>query len=138
MVEELGLQVKDVNYDDSVFYQNLYNHLSTEYAVLFAQYNNLLRAFNFVKDCYVATLAQINDFVTERIQICRAIEECHAVINPSRPLWIPLLIEAFLDLHRSHTDKAVNRVTHVPIRFVRRYHEYTFSTPYLPTYGGKL
>ncbi len=29
LVEEFDLQVKDVNYDDSLFYKNLYDHLST-------------------------------------------------------------------------------------------------------------
>nr|CAD1820629.1 unnamed protein product [Ananas comosus var. bracteatus] len=66
MVEELDLQVRDVNFDDSIFYKNLYNHLATKYAMLFAQYMNLVREYNFVKDCYVATLAQINEFVIEQ------------------------------------------------------------------------
>nr|CAD1829959.1 unnamed protein product [Ananas comosus var. bracteatus] len=86
MVGEYDMQVKDVNYDDSIFYKNLYNHLTTKFAILFAHYTNLLQEYNFVKDCYVTTLAQINEFVTERVQIRCAIEECYAVINRLVPL----------------------------------------------------
>lgn len=70
----------------SLIYENLYDHLATEYAVLFAQYDNLVLEYNFVKDCYVTTLVQINEFVTERVQIRCAIEECHAVINRLVPV----------------------------------------------------
>lgn len=41
MVQEYDLQVKDVNYDDNIFYKNLYNHTTTKFAVLFARCTNL-------------------------------------------------------------------------------------------------
>nr|CAD1826018.1 unnamed protein product [Ananas comosus var. bracteatus] len=85
MVEEFDLQVRDVN-DDSIFYKNLYNHLATEHAVLFAHYNSSVQEYNFVKNCYVTTLAKVNEFVTEWVQIGRAIEECHGVINRLIPV----------------------------------------------------
>nr|CAD1839589.1 unnamed protein product [Ananas comosus var. bracteatus] len=46
---KLDLQLKDINYDESIFHQNLYNELSTNHAVLFACYNNLLKEYNFLK-----------------------------------------------------------------------------------------
>nr|CAD1824991.1 unnamed protein product [Ananas comosus var. bracteatus] len=49
IVEEFDLQLKDINYDESIFHQNLYNELSTNHAVLFACYNNLLKEYNFLK-----------------------------------------------------------------------------------------
>ncbi|XP_020114668.1 uncharacterized protein LOC109728617 isoform X1 [Ananas comosus] len=49
IVEEFDLQLKDINYDESIFHQNLYNELSTNHAVLFARYNNLLKEYNFLK-----------------------------------------------------------------------------------------
>nr|CAD1818676.1 unnamed protein product [Ananas comosus var. bracteatus] len=49
IVEEFDLQLKDINYDESIFHQNLYNELSTNHAVLFVRYNNLLKEYNFLK-----------------------------------------------------------------------------------------
>lgn len=49
--DECDLHIKDINYDDSAFYKNLYDHQITGYAILFAQYSNLSREYNFLKEC---------------------------------------------------------------------------------------
>lgn len=53
----------------------------TDYAVLFAQYNNLTREYNIVKECYVTALSQKHEYITERVMLRQAIRECHATIN---------------------------------------------------------
>nr|CAD1844336.1 unnamed protein product [Ananas comosus var. bracteatus] len=79
--DECDLQVKDINYEDSVIYKNMYDHQTTDYAVLFAQYNNLTREHNILKECYITTLAQKNEYINERIRLRQAIGECYAAVN---------------------------------------------------------
>lgn len=40
LVEELDLQVKDVNYNNHLFYKGLYDHLTTEHAMVIASIIN--------------------------------------------------------------------------------------------------
>nr|CAD1823057.1 unnamed protein product [Ananas comosus var. bracteatus] len=77
--DECDLQIKDINYDDSLLYKNLYKHQTIDYAVVSAQLSNLSREYNFLKECYISTVAQ--EYVNERIQLRRAVEECYAIVN---------------------------------------------------------
>nr|CAD1834637.1 unnamed protein product [Ananas comosus var. bracteatus] len=79
--EECDLQFKDINYDDSLLYKNLYDHQTTNCAVLTTQYSNLSREHSFLKECHVSTVAQKNEYVNERIKLRNAIGECYAVVN---------------------------------------------------------
>lgn len=79
--EECDVQVKDVNYEDSVIYKNLYEHQLAEYTLLFTQFTNVTREYNVLKDCYIATLAQKNEYASERVMLRHAIGECHSAVN---------------------------------------------------------
>ncbi|XP_020113686.1 uncharacterized protein LOC109727892 isoform X1 [Ananas comosus] len=79
--DECDLQVQDVNYEDSVVYKSLYDHQLTDYALLFSQFNNLTREYNILKECYLTTLAQKNEYINERVMLRQAIGECHDALN---------------------------------------------------------
>nr|CAD1834940.1 unnamed protein product [Ananas comosus var. bracteatus] len=64
--DECDLKLKDINYDDSLFYKNLYDHQTTNYAILSAQYGNLSWEYNLLKD----------EYVDDRIKLRNAIVEC--------------------------------------------------------------
>nr|CAD1835561.1 unnamed protein product [Ananas comosus var. bracteatus] len=81
LTNEYDLHIKNVNYDNSIFYKSLHDHLTMEYAVLFAQCTNLAQESDFLKECYISTIAQKNKFVIERVKIHHAIEECYAIVN---------------------------------------------------------
>nr|CAD1818707.1 unnamed protein product [Ananas comosus var. bracteatus] len=64
--DECDLKLKDINYDDSLFYKNLYDHQTTNYVILSAQYGNLSWEYNLLKD----------EYVDDRIKLRNAIVEC--------------------------------------------------------------
>ncbi len=91
LTQELDLHVRDVNYDDALFYKSMNDQLTLNLSNLANHYNKLVWDYNFLKDCYVSTAAQKNELTTDRLKIPQAIEECNAVINghPSLPLVEP-------------------------------------------------
>lgn len=81
LMEECDLQYKDMNYNDSLLYKNLYGHQTTDCGVISAQYSNLSKEHSFLKECYITTVAQKNEFVNERINLRNATGECYAMVN---------------------------------------------------------
>ncbi len=63
LTQELDLHVRDVNCDDALFYENMNNQLIMNLSTLASQYNKLVWDYNFLKDCYVFTVAQKNELV---------------------------------------------------------------------------
>nr|CAD1838511.1 unnamed protein product [Ananas comosus var. bracteatus] len=86
LVDELDLDVTDANYDRYLLYKGLYDHVTIENVVVVAQYNKLMQDYNLLRDCYVSTVIQKNEYVDDRIKIRRAINECHAVVNRLGPI----------------------------------------------------
>lgn len=79
--EECDLQFKNIIMMTPSYTKNLYDHQTTNYAILSTQYSNLSREHSFLKKCYVSTLAQKNEYVNERIKLRNAIRECYVVLN---------------------------------------------------------
>nr|CAD1824806.1 unnamed protein product [Ananas comosus var. bracteatus] len=79
--DELNLQIKDANYEEQSCYKNMYDQLTNQYAVLFGKYDKVKWELGMLKNCFNSVVAQKDEFVTERIKIRAAIEECHCVIS---------------------------------------------------------
>ncbi len=87
LVLELDLHVRDINYDDALFYKSMNDQLILSLSTLATQHNKLAWEYNFLKECYLSTVTEKNDLAADRVKIQQALEECAAVINghPSAP-----------------------------------------------------
>ncbi len=87
LVQELDLNVRDVNYDDALFYKSMNDQLTLNLSTLASQYNKLVWDYKFLKECYVSAVSQKNELIADRLKIQQALEECNVVINgqPSAP-----------------------------------------------------
>ncbi len=81
LVQEMDLHVRDVNYDDVLFYKSMNDQLTLNLSNLANQYNKLVWDYNFLKECYVSTASQKNDLTADRLKIQQALAECNAVLN---------------------------------------------------------
>nr|CAD1836485.1 unnamed protein product [Ananas comosus var. bracteatus] len=81
MKDELGLQIKDTNYDDFILYKSLYDNVTVQNSDLLAQFTNLKREHNLLKDCYATAVSEKVDAITEQVKMHREINDCHETIN---------------------------------------------------------
>nr|CAD1823616.1 unnamed protein product [Ananas comosus var. bracteatus] len=85
MKEELGLQIKDANYDDFILYKNLYDAVALQNSDFVGQLTGLRSEHNLLKDSYAAVVSEKADAINEQIRLRRELDDCYATINRLRP-----------------------------------------------------
>lgn len=66
--DKLDLQIKDGNYDERLYYKNMYNHLTYQHVVLFEKYGKVKWEFGALKERFNSAFTQNDGFVTEHIK----------------------------------------------------------------------
>lgn len=79
--DKLGLEIKDVNYEDLIFYKNAYAQLTVKHAALYEKYKKLKWEHQLLKNAYDSLIAQKGEYAADRVKIREALEECRAIFN---------------------------------------------------------
>ncbi|XP_020081992.1 uncharacterized protein LOC109705653 isoform X3 [Ananas comosus] len=81
MKKELGLQIKDANYDDFILYKNLYDAVALQNSDFIGQLTSLRCEHNLLKDSYATVVSEKAGVINEQIRLRHGLNDCHATIN---------------------------------------------------------
>ncbi|XP_020097831.1 uncharacterized protein LOC109716696 [Ananas comosus] len=79
--DRLGLEIKDVNYEDLIFYKSAYAQLTAKHAALYEKYKKLKWEYQLLKNAYDSLIAHKDEYAADRVRIREALEECRAIFN---------------------------------------------------------
>nr|CAD1825836.1 unnamed protein product [Ananas comosus var. bracteatus]CAD1829836.1 unnamed protein product [Ananas comosus var. bracteatus] len=79
--DELGFEVKDINYDEKISYKELYKRNCDEHTELRDEYEMLNLDFDLLKKTYNILIEEKKQIAAELKEIKDGIARCHALIN---------------------------------------------------------
>ncbi len=81
---EFELHIRDANYEEYIFYKNLYDHVAAQHSDLLVRFNNLEREYTLLKSSYVAVVCEKTELVADWAKMRHTIDEYRMTIHSLR------------------------------------------------------